>query len=501
MHLAVTRRSSSAGVLTLQILSIAILYVAAGRIGQLAAIPPGHVSAIWPASGIALAAVLFAGKRVWPGIWLGSAAVNAWVWAETSGSARPWAAAAAIAAVATGATAEALLAAHLIRRYAGDPLRSAEGVVRFVTLGALVPSLVGSTIGATALSAGGLSLWAGYESTWWTWWLGDSTGILVVTPLVLAWRRTPRDEPEGRGLVETSSFGALLLAAGALSFWDRYSVASLVLPLLVWAAFRFGWRGATAAIVAFSGIAIAGAVSGHGPFVQSGFTFNESLLLLQGFMATLVLTTLILTAVVAERERAATEARRYRDSLEIQVDDRTRELRRANEELDSANRTLQRLSSLDGLTGVANRRRFAEALDLEWRRARRSGAPLSLAMADIDDFKAFNDSKGHPEGDECLRRVAASIEQVLGRAGEVVARYGGDEFVLLLPGSDVEDASTAAEKLRSSVERAGVVTISLGIATAKADAEDSAEQLLARADRALYRAKDAGRNRVLVSED
>lgn len=495
-----TRRSISAGAQTFQILSVAILYVAAGRLGQLVAIPPGHVTAIWLSSGIALAGVLLIGNRIWPGIWLGSAAVNLWVAASATAGKISWPAAAAIAVVATGSTVEALMAARLIRRYAGagDPLRSADGIVKFVALGALAPSLVGSTIGATALAASGLSGWAGYETTWWTWWLGDSTGILVVTPLALAWRTTRRDEPESRGALETAAFGVLLLLVGVLSFWGRYSVASLALPMLVWAAFRFGWRGSTVAIVVFSGIAIAGAATGRGPFVRSGFTFHESLLLLQAFTATLVLTTLILTAVVAERERAATEVRRYRDNLEIQVEDRTRELRRANEELDSANRDLQRLSSLDGLTGVANRRRFAEALDLEWRRSRRSGAPLSLAMADIDDFKAFNDSKGHPEGDECLRRVAAAIEQDLGRAGEVVARYGGDEFVLLLPGSDVRDASTAAEKLRSSVERAGVVTISVGIAAAKADAEDSAELLLARADRALYRAKETGRNRVVV---
>ena len=191
--------------------------------------------------------------------------------------------------------------------------------------------------------------------------------------------------------------------------------------------------------------------------------------------------------------------RTHEAALERLVEERTRALAEAN-------LRLERLSSLDGLTGVANRRRFDEVLGLEWRRASRTGAPLSLVMLDLDFFKDFNDANGHLAGDEHLRQVARALAGTLGRAGDLVARFGGEEFVVLLPGMAAEDAGALAERLRQSVEALGlphnastvsrVVTLSVGVATALAEERTSPAALVAAADEALYRAKREGRNRV-----
>lgn len=170
------------------------------------------------------------------------------------------------------------------------------------------------------------------------------------------------------------------------------------------------------------------------------------------------------------------------------------------EQLEEANRKLEEFSFLDALTDVANRRQFEQILDLEWRRAVRSGAPLSLLLADIDHFKAFNDNHGHQAGDRCLRDVATLLDSIVQRAGDQVARYGGEEFAAMLPETDAEGAEKIAERMRRAVESletgGGRVTISVGVATTLAREKTSPESLVAAADAALYDAKRAGRNTI-----
>ncbi len=173
-------------------------------------------------------------------------------------------------------------------------------------------------------------------------------------------------------------------------------------------------------------------------------------------------------------------------------------LAQVTRDLEEANARLQRLSMIDALTGVDNRRRFDEALDREWRRSARSGAPLSLLMIDVDRFKEFNDTRGHQAGDDCLRTVAGVLRECLVRAGDVVARYGGEEFAVLLPDSDGEGAARTAERLRARVAQGAPVTISIGVATTVASRDTSAAHLVAAADDALYEAKRRGRNCVVV---
>lgn len=169
---------------------------------------------------------------------------------------------------------------------------------------------------------------------------------------------------------------------------------------------------------------------------------------------------------------------------------------------------LENLSSIDGLTGIPNRRRFDEFFSREWLRAARSGQPISLIMLDIDYFKAYNDTYGHLEGDVCLRRVAQGLKNILRRPSDFVARYGGEEFVVVLPDTDSDGALVIADRLRREIESlclehtqssvSEYVTVSLGVATTVPSGGEDRTELVRQADTTLYKAKGLGRNRVQV---
>ena len=177
--------------------------------------------------------------------------------------------------------------------------------------------------------------------------------------------------------------------------------------------------------------------------------------------------------------------------------------------LEVSNQHLVQQIATDCLTGLANRRRFDEALVTEWMRAARSGAPLSLLMVDIDHFKNYNDRYGHPAGDQCLRRVAAALGQCVRRAGELVARYGGEEFVMLLPNANINHASETAQNILAQMAQEALphaasptghhVTLSVGVASIAPDAAMEASTLVNAADAAMYRAKSGGRARFEVA--
>lgn len=224
---------------------------------------------------------------------------------------------------------------------------------------------------------------------------------------------------------------------------------------------------------------------------------------------------LLFAAFAAHRLRIRQIAARNAE-LAAQVADRTAKLEEANallnernHELEEANRRLELLSTVDSLTDAANRRQFDHILDAEWRRCARTGLPLALLMLDIDHFKAFNDGYGHLTGDVCLKKVAGVVRRLVQRAGELVARYGGEEFAVLLPGNDAPHARELAESIRLEVELlaithayskvAPVVTISAGVAAMIPIYGNTPGELVAAADRALYHAKQTGRNRVSLT--
>ena len=202
------------------------------------------------------------------------------------------------------------------------------------------------------------------------------------------------------------------------------------------------------------------------------------------------------------RVRSALTLKKQMDKLKA----REQELLEVTRKLEAAYEQLREQSTLDGLTGIANRRHFDEYIEVEWKRAQRDHKPLSLIMADIDVFKSYNDNYGHQAGDECLRKVAARMQLLFKRPGDLVARYGGEEFAAVLPETDLTGAIRVAEKIRNAVEALAIahaysivskwVTISLGVATAIPTSDSCCEELIKKADQALYRAKQRGRNRV-----
>ncbi len=170
---------------------------------------------------------------------------------------------------------------------------------------------------------------------------------------------------------------------------------------------------------------------------------------------------------------------------------------------------LTRLSNLDGLTGIPNRRCIDETLEREWRRGIRSCKPISLLMIDIDYFKAYNDSCGHLAGDDCLRAVAQALDDSMGRAADFVGRYGGEEFLAILPETNEEGALFVANDMQNEVAKLAIqhpatplgkqITLSIGIATAIPYRENEFTSLLQEADKMLYQAKQEGRNRIVAS--
>jgi diguanylate cyclase (GGDEF)-like protein len=182
------------------------------------------------------------------------------------------------------------------------------------------------------------------------------------------------------------------------------------------------------------------------------------------------------------------------------------ERKKAEEELISLQRELETFSFKDGLTGIANRRRFDMAVDLEWASARRSRQPLSLILLDVDFFKQYNDRYGHTQGDECLKKLAQSLSQAATRPRDIAARFGGEEFVLLMPETDKNAARHVAELCQRMVEKLNLphetslaskfVTVSMGVGTINSISESEPTSFIDAVDKLMYAAKHNGRNRM-----
>ncbi|WP_218922611.1 GGDEF domain-containing protein [Rhodoferax sp. OV413] len=215
-----------------------------------------------------------------------------------------------------------------------------------------------------------------------------------------------------------------------------------------------------------------------------------------------------LSDYLERQQRDEKELVAHRDHLADLVRERTTELENTNTRLEDANALLDGLARTDPLTGLANRRHFDEVKQIEFRRALRTGQPLSLLVCDIDFFKRYNDRYGHAAGDQCLRAVAEAMQTSCARAGDLVARIGGEEFAILLPGIDAAHGAELASHLCKAVaalaiphqdsEAAAHVTISVGLAQLDATQVERFDTLFDQADKALYQAKSQGRNQVVV---
>lgn len=294
-----------------QVALLAAVYFGAAKLGLTMAFVAEQVTAVWPPTGIALAALFFLGYRAWPGVALGAFLVNATV-NEPLGTA---------AGIALGNTLGTLAGAWMLRRLVGfdKSMERVQDVVGLMVLGAGLSTMVSATIGATSLCLGGVKPWMAYPAIWSVWWLGDAMGNLVVAPLLFTWagwhRFTwrPRRVTEAGTLLLALAAVSLLVFVGPTAHFSFHPLAYTVFPLVIWAALRFGQPAATLMTFVASSVAIWGTVHGSGPFAAP--TMHESLILLQIFMSVVAVTTLVLAAVTIERERAKEAARQSRDEL------------------------------------------------------------------------------------------------------------------------------------------------------------------------------------------
>ena len=324
-----TRRLTRAGV-------VAVVYYVTGRLAVLLAIPPGIATAVWPPSGVALAAVLLWGYSVWPGIWLGSVLVNFGTLYDGGSVASAVRSVLVVGNIGLGSTLQAVLGAFLVQRWTGTraPFDRAWDVFKFVGAEALSCS-VAPSLGATGMCLAGFTNWSAFEYTWWTWWMGDLVGVLVVAPVLLVWSTPPQIRWDLRRSVEAAALVALMLVVSGAVFAIpfRFTIRQIPLtymnvPLVLWAAFRFGRRGVVILVLAASILATLGTIQHTGPYATE--RANESLMLLQTFVGVLAVTGLVLAVTLSERRRAEEALQNAHDDLERRVLERTSDLTETN---------------------------------------------------------------------------------------------------------------------------------------------------------------------------
>jgi len=431
------------------------VYIVAGKFSlRLASVHPS-VSPVWPPTGIAIAALLMLGRRFWPSIFAGAFVVNV----TTTGSI------ASSLGIALGNTLEALVATSLVTRFASGrhAFEKSWDVLRFGLYAGMMSTALAATIGVTSLTLDGFASWNQYGLNWRTWWLGDATGALIFAPFLLLWTLNPRVKWSKKQFLEASVLFICTLLTAGIVFGPVFHAeirndpwTFLCTPFLVWAAFRFAPREASAVICVLCMMEVVGTVHGYGPFVRK--SPNDSLLLLQSFIGLQALMILIFAAEVSERQRQEERAKR--------------------------------LAVSDPLTGLANYRMLLERIDMEIRRYQRNGRPFSVLLLDLDGLKKINDTYGHVVGSAALCRLA-EVLYVSSRDIDTPARYGGDEFALVLPEISAEYAQRVAQRISQRLaEDAELPRLSVSVGVAEYPRDGlTIEHLLSAADRTLYEIK------------
>src|SRR5712692_6827489 len=291
---------------------ITIVYFIAGKLGLSLAFLHASASPVWPPAGIALAVLLLLGYRIWPAIFVGAFLVNA----TTAGNV------ATSLAIAAGNTLEAVSGAWLVNRFAGgtNVFDRPQGVFKFA-FAAAVSTVVSPVFGVTSLALGGFADWANYGAIWLTWWLGDTTGDLLIAPLIILWSVASKRRWNRSQAVEVGVLFLLLfiLSEAVFGGWliisaKNYPIAFICGPIVIWTAFRFTQRETATGIFILSVIAVWGTLRGFGPFVDQ--SENQSLLTVQSWTAVLAITMMALSAGMAERRRIEEELQQQKAVVE-----------------------------------------------------------------------------------------------------------------------------------------------------------------------------------------
>jgi signal transduction histidine kinase len=331
-----------------ELAGLATAYVVVAKLGLMMDAVAGFATLVWPASGLSLAALLLLGNRLWPAVAVGAFFTNVWTGAPPH----------LAMGIAIGNTLEALAGVALLRYIPGfspslERVRDALGLV-FV---AWTSTAIGATLGVLSLATGGIVGTAALAETWRAWWIGDALGDLVVAPLLLVWASKPPEGVPSAGRVEGALLGLATMGMGFLIF-GREAPAPIIgqayffFPLLMWAALRFGQRGAISATFVCSVIAITGTALGGGPFIRAAL--HDSLLVLQLFMAITAATFLVVGASVLERSIAVRDLRAAQRGLETRVEEGAVALNRANDRLRLLKQLEEAVGARDALISIAS---------------------------------------------------------------------------------------------------------------------------------------------------
>jgi diguanylate cyclase (GGDEF)-like protein len=483
-------------------LIVAIAYAIEVKFSNEFATLPGSIASVWFPSGMTLALVYLLGNRVFLGIICGSLVGNFQSLLSIDPPLSIFNFILINIAFILGNTLQPAIATYLIKKFARH--QNIFSYVRTVVLyiaAAIFSPMVSATLGIGSLWVAQVIPWHGYGIGWLTWWLASALAHLVFAPTILLCKDFWQVYRH-RSLWEIGAVLILFEIVIWSSFGLKYRLEYLLLPILIWTVIRYGSFFASLLVSITSLIGIFSSAQGYSLYDKG--SPNESLLLFQSFMAVFSLTSLILSAVIAEKEAAQLSLKQTLENLEGLVTDRTLKLQQSENLLKQANLELEKLVNIDGLTQVGNRRCFDDRLKMEWERLSRDLQPIALILFDLDYFKCYNDCYGHQSGDDCLTTIAQTVKQALLRPADMIARYGGEEFAVILPNTDRKGAITVAEQIRTAVTNLGIdhqnsdisdiVTISLGVTSLLPSFSQKPSILIKQADIALYSAKQRGRN-------
>jgi signal transduction histidine kinase len=347
-----------------EIILLAIIYFSTAKLGQLLAIPPGNVTPVWLPSGIILAAILWRGYYLWPGIFMGAFLGNIWAYFDPSSWVNISTALFAGTLNSIGEVLSAIVTAYLIKRACGtyNPFSQVNHVIKFVFYSLLVGTTISAIFGVTTLCLAGFLPWELYGYVFFTWLTGNGTGVLMVTPALLTLLDNQRDETQNVKLIEIIAFWFILTLITLLSLglWipPEYVHPSLfmIAPILIWSVLRLGQMVTFLAILIVSALTVTVTALGTGPF--SGKALNISLIELQSFLVVLPITLMILSATFRERQRAGQKLQELNEQLERRVTKRTQELSQALENLKATQQELvqsEKMAALGQLVaGIAH---------------------------------------------------------------------------------------------------------------------------------------------------
>lgn len=365
--------------------------------------------------------------------------------------------------------------------------------------------LISAFIGVSTLFCLGSITSGDYTISWINWWLASGLAHLLFTPTLLLYRKKELKNFKA-GWSEIILVLLILGLICILLFEWNYSLEYFLLPVLLWSVFRLNQFYSALLVSVISVIAIIATGNGYGIFVKN--SLSQSLLCLQSFIGVLSLTCLIMSALLTEKRMANYHLQQALDNLETTVNERTKQLRQTQDNLTQVNLILEKMVDTDGLTQIANRRCFDRILTQQWQNLAPQQKPLSLLLIDVDYFKPYNDTYGHQQGDKCLILIAQAFQSVIRNSGDLVARYGGEEFAILLSYTNTQGAITVAQKITDVVKELNIphqssnildrVTISIGISSIIPNPNDTPQSLIETADKALYSAKQQGRNQFFI---